>query len=109
VAAVLSFRTDKMYSISQAARLARTTPQSVHRWLYGTTRPSHSMKPVFGERSDDDAAYDAEMQDPPAGKVAAREGRNVARLVHDQPFSNTDFVSSYTTRSRPLASGFVPT
>jgi uncharacterized protein (DUF433 family) len=42
-----------MYTISQAAKLGRTTPQTVRRWLYGVEQPGHSMRPVFGERDED--------------------------------------------------------
>ena len=44
------FRTGKAYSISQAARLAKTTPASVRRWLMGYEAPGHQMQPVFGHK-----------------------------------------------------------
>lgn len=41
-------RTGKTYSLSQAARLAGTTPQNVRRWLYGYEATGHRMEPMFG-------------------------------------------------------------
>jgi uncharacterized protein (DUF433 family) len=48
------FRTGKAYSIRQAARLARTTPATVRRWLMGYEAPGHQMNPVFGKKSPGD-------------------------------------------------------
>jgi uncharacterized protein (DUF433 family) len=42
------FRTGKSYNVAQAARLAGTTPVTVHRWLVGYEIPGHQMAPVFG-------------------------------------------------------------
>jgi uncharacterized protein (DUF433 family) len=47
------FRTGKAYTVAQAARLARTTPQTVRRWLLGYDVPGHHMDPVFGSREHD--------------------------------------------------------
>jgi uncharacterized protein (DUF433 family) len=46
-----TFRTGKAYTVTQAARLAGTSPQNVARWLRGYTGPGHQMAPVFGDRS----------------------------------------------------------
>lgn len=43
-------RTGKVYSVAQAARLAKTSPWNVRRWMLGDDRPGHGMKPVFGPR-----------------------------------------------------------
>jgi uncharacterized protein (DUF433 family) len=45
-------RIGKTYTLSQAARLAKTTPQNVRRWLYGYAAPGHRMEPVFGPQPD---------------------------------------------------------
>jgi uncharacterized protein (DUF433 family) len=47
------FRTGKAYSVTEAARLAKTTPQTVRRWLLGYHVPGHHMEPVFGRRERD--------------------------------------------------------
>ncbi len=39
----------KRYSISEAARLAGTSPQNARRWLLGYDAPGHRMLPVFGQ------------------------------------------------------------
>jgi len=44
------FRTGKAYTVSQAARLAKTTPQTVRRWLLGYDAAGHRMVPVFGNK-----------------------------------------------------------
>ncbi len=44
------FRSGKTYTVAEAARLARTSPQNVRRWLLGYKVPGHRMEPVFGER-----------------------------------------------------------
>jgi uncharacterized protein (DUF433 family) len=44
------FRTGEAYSVAEAARLAKTTPQTVRRWLLGYDRPGHHMEPVFGRK-----------------------------------------------------------
>lgn len=41
------------YTVSQAARLAKTSPANVRRWLYGYQAPGHQMKPVFGPKQRD--------------------------------------------------------
>lgn len=43
------FRTGKAYTITQAARLAETSPQNVSRWLRGYSYADHHMAPLFGE------------------------------------------------------------
>lgn len=43
----LSTRTSPLYTVSQAARLAGTTPQTARRWLLGYRVAGHSMQPVF--------------------------------------------------------------
>lgn len=48
-----TFRTGKAYSVTQAARLARTSPQNVTRWLRGYAGSGHQMAPVFGGRPTD--------------------------------------------------------
>lgn len=40
------------YSIGDAARLAKTSPQNVRRWLFGYSAPGHAMRPVLGTRND---------------------------------------------------------
>lgn len=45
------FTTGKAYSIAEAARLARTTAQTVRRWLLGYESPSHRLPPAFGGRT----------------------------------------------------------
>ncbi len=40
------------YTISETAKLARTTSATVRRWLYGYESTGHQMKPVFGHESD---------------------------------------------------------
>jgi uncharacterized protein (DUF433 family) len=42
------FRTGKAYSSREAALLARTTPQTVRRWIAGYAAPGHKVDPVFG-------------------------------------------------------------
>lgn len=44
------YRTGKAYTISEAAKLAETTPQTVRRWLKGYEHEAHRMESVFGER-----------------------------------------------------------
>lgn len=46
------YRTGKSYTISEAATLAVTRPQTVRRWLRGYEHGPHRMQPVFGERPD---------------------------------------------------------
>ena len=43
----LSTQTSPLYTVSQAARLAGTTPQTARRWLLGYRVAGHSMQPVF--------------------------------------------------------------
>ena len=47
------WRTQPMYTIGDAARLAHVAPVTVRRWLYGyapdTSHPLYQMPPVFGE------------------------------------------------------------
>jgi uncharacterized protein (DUF433 family) len=43
-------RTEPAYTITQAARLARTKPHNVRNWLYGSNRQGRKMRPVFGEK-----------------------------------------------------------
>lgn len=43
-----AFSLGKSYSVAQAARLARTSPQTVRRWLLGYGAPGHSLAPVLG-------------------------------------------------------------
>ncbi len=45
-----TFRTGKAYTVTQAARLAGTSPQNVSRWLRGYAAPGHRMAPVFGKQ-----------------------------------------------------------
>ncbi len=47
------FRTGKAYSVTETARLAKTTSQTVRRWLIGYDQPGHHMEPVFGEKETD--------------------------------------------------------
>ncbi len=42
------YRVGKAYSLTEAARLARTSPATVRRWLQGYAQPGHQMVPVFG-------------------------------------------------------------
>jgi uncharacterized protein (DUF433 family) len=44
------FRTAKAYTVSDAAKLAKTTAATVRRWLLGYDAPGHHMEPVFGLR-----------------------------------------------------------
>ena len=44
------FRTGKAYTVAEAAKLAKTTPATVRRWLQGYEAVGHRMTPVFGER-----------------------------------------------------------
>jgi uncharacterized protein (DUF433 family) len=44
------FRTGKAYTVREVARLAKTTPATVRRWLKGYDAPGHHMDAVFGER-----------------------------------------------------------
>jgi uncharacterized protein (DUF433 family) len=44
-----TFRTGKAYTVAQVARLARTSPQNVSRWLRGYSATGHQMAPVFGK------------------------------------------------------------
>src|SRR5579883_141115 len=39
----------KAYTVAEAARLARTSPQNVRRWLHGYSAPGHQMEPVLGD------------------------------------------------------------
>lgn len=48
------FLTGKAYTVTQAARLVKTSPQNVRRWLRGYTAPGHSMAPVFSRVSADE-------------------------------------------------------
>lgn len=48
-----NFRTGKAYTVTQAARLAGTSPQNIGRWLRGYAAAGHQMAPVFGPRSPD--------------------------------------------------------
>lgn len=40
----------KLYTVAQAGRLARTSPQNARRWLFGYEGDGHRMDPVFGTR-----------------------------------------------------------
>ncbi|MCC6386764.1 MAG: DUF433 domain-containing protein [Dehalococcoidia bacterium] len=51
---VSPMRVARSYTISQAARLAGTTPQNVRRWLFGYAAPGHRMEPVFGSVPEND-------------------------------------------------------
>jgi uncharacterized protein (DUF433 family) len=43
-----AFRTRKAYTFADAARLVKTNPQNVRRWMHGYQSPGHRMEPVFG-------------------------------------------------------------
>ena len=43
------WRTGPLYTLSEAARLARVSTATVKRWLFGYQTPSREMPPVFGE------------------------------------------------------------
>lgn len=45
------WRTNPLYTITEAARLAQVHPMTVRRWLYGDRTPSVQMQPVFGQPS----------------------------------------------------------
>lgn len=46
-------RVGKAYSTAEAARLAKTTPQTLRRWMLGYDAPGHHMDPVFGDSHHD--------------------------------------------------------
>ena len=50
------FRTGKAYTIALAAKLARTTPATVQRWLVGYEASGHRMAPLFGSKRPVDSA-----------------------------------------------------
>jgi uncharacterized protein (DUF433 family) len=43
-----AFRTGKAYTAAEAARLAGTSPATIHRWLKGYDQPGHQMATVLG-------------------------------------------------------------
>ena len=45
------WRTNPLYTIVEAARLAHIHPVTVRRWLYGEQIPSRQIRSVFGEPS----------------------------------------------------------
>jgi len=59
------------YTISEGARLARTSPQNVRRWLLGYRAPGHKMEPVLGERAKSDTQLLSFLDVCELGVVAA--------------------------------------
>ena len=51
MATIEPFRTGKVYSVSQAGRLAKTSPQNIRNWLVGRTSPGYEMTPVLGTKA----------------------------------------------------------
>ena len=48
------FRTGKAYTVTEASRLAKTSPANVRRWLLGYQHTAGSMAPVFGKKTKGD-------------------------------------------------------
>lgn len=47
---ISSIRTGKAYTVSQAARLADTSPQNIRNWFLGRASPGHEIAPVLGPK-----------------------------------------------------------
>lgn len=47
------FRTSKLYTTVEAARIAGTHPATVRRWILGYTDTTGHMEPVFGDKQSD--------------------------------------------------------
>jgi uncharacterized protein (DUF433 family) len=70
------FRTGKAYTVSEAAKLAKTTPATVRRWLLGYDAPGHHMEPVFGGREAEESGVRVSFLELIEIVVAARFRRD---------------------------------
>ncbi len=53
MATIDPIRTGKAYTVTQAARLAKTSPQNIRNWLVGRGSPGYEIAPVLGPKSRD--------------------------------------------------------
>jgi uncharacterized protein (DUF433 family) len=48
-----AFRSGEAYTLAEAARLAKMSPQNVRRWMHGYQPPGHPVEPVFNGKERD--------------------------------------------------------
>lgn len=53
---LFDFRNAKAYSVTEAARLAKTSTANVRRWILGYVDKTGTMKPVFGQKEAQDGS-----------------------------------------------------
>src|SRR5689334_20946893 len=99
-------RTGKSYTVAQAARLARTSPQNVRNWLVGRSTPGHEIASVLGKAKPDGSPLGVSFLELAEVIVVARyrngEGKTIPlhRLRAAHAYARTEMAIEY-----PFASG----